>query len=67
MTRVVGLLVVLAAGCGPKACEKGSFQCDGNVLQECGADGWTDSMDCTDMGAMCHAEMGHCMAEDSGE
>jgi len=49
-------------------CEEGTFQCDGDMLQECTHDGWEDSQDCAETMQMCHAEGGHCMdMEDEGD
>ncbi len=45
-------------------CEEGTFQCDGDMLQECTHDGWEDAEDCAESMQMCHEEMGHCMAMD---
>lgn len=45
-------------------CEEGTFQCDGDMLQECTHDGWEDAQDCSETMQMCHAEGGHCMDMD---
>lgn len=77
MKRLLTLLPLLAlslAACGDKedaACEtEGAYQCDGTLLQVCGADlVWEADTECADLGMECHAEMGHCMdmgGEDSG-
>ena len=56
-------------GCGDKdgTCDSaGSYQCAGNILQVCSDDGsWVDDTDCSEVGMTCHAEMGHCMADES--
>ena len=69
----LGQIAILAfvAACGSEPeCEEAAMQCDGDVLQECGADGWEDLEDCAANGQMCHEEMGHCMdmsdTDDSG-
>ena len=60
------MLPALVACSGAEGdCETSTYQCDGTVLQQCGEDGvWDDQEDCADLNMMCHAEMGHCMAED---
>ena len=67
-TFFIASLLTLSACSGsddPNACEADSYNCDGTILQECGSDGlWADKEDCADLGMMCHAEMGHCMAMD---
>ena len=69
MIFLTALLVVAACGSEPE-CEEAALQCEGDVLQECGADGWEDLEDCAANGQMCHEEMGHCMdmsdTDDSG-
>lgn len=75
MSRLLPLLLALPlalVACGDKdaACEEGAYQCDGNVLQVCDADGaFVDDTDCDTVNMECHAEMGHCMDmgdDDSG-
>ncbi|MCB9765369.1 MAG: hypothetical protein H6739_36685 [Alphaproteobacteria bacterium] len=65
---LLGALTLAACGDKEAACTDGDFQCDGDVLQECGSGGWEDVQDCSTDGMMCHAEMGHCMemSDDSG-
>jgi len=63
--------LLFAVACGSESeCEEAALQCEGDVLQECGADGWEDLEDCAANGQMCHEEMGHCMdmsdTDDSG-
>lgn len=57
------LLLTLFFACG----EDTTYTCtETEVLQECDANGenCTDVEDCMEQGLMCHAEMGHCMAEE---
>ena len=67
---VGSLLPLWILGCGDKdgTCDSsGAYQCAGDVLQVCSDDGaWVDDTDCAEVGMTCHAEMGHCMADDSG-
>ncbi|MCP4918700.1 MAG: hypothetical protein GY913_17485 [Proteobacteria bacterium] len=61
-------LFAMTLACGDKdECTESEYSCDGTILNECVDGVWTESEDCADDGLMCHAEMGHCMAEeDSG-
>ena len=66
MTYSLIFATTLLAGCASDTseCEENTFQCDGDLLMECTADGLVESMDCAAEGMMCHAEMGHCMSMD---
>jgi hypothetical protein len=44
-------------------CEHDSYQCDGDILQECDDGVWADVEDCAANGQICHAEGEHCMDE----
>jgi hypothetical protein len=61
--------LALVAGCGTTAedCTEGAYQCaTGEILEMCTDGAWAEEEDCAALGLMCHAEMGHCMAMDSG-
>lgn len=60
----------LFAGCGTTSedsCTDGAYRCtEGEILELCTDEAWAEDENCMDLGLMCHAEMGHCMAGDSG-
>ncbi|MCO4745345.1 MAG: hypothetical protein KC912_11200 [Proteobacteria bacterium] len=62
--------LTLVAACGTTAdedCTDGAYQCaTGEILEMCTDGAWAEEEDCASLGLMCHAEMGHCMAMDSG-
>ena len=66
MTKALICGAILWTGCAAESsdCAENTFQCDGDVLMECTADGLVESMDCAAEGMMCHEEMGHCMSMD---
>ena len=63
MTRLYFVLILI--GCGEK---QATYQCTPEqVLQECDQDGnCTNLEDCAAKGLICHADMEHCMAMDTG-
>ena len=69
-TMGLALTLAMTTGCGDSDeagndCEVDAYQCgDEEMLQQCDPDaGWVDVEDCAAQGLMCHAEMGHCMAD----
>ena len=67
MTRMALAFTLLAvSACGTSGtCEADAFSCDGTILSQCVDGEAVVQEDCADVDMMCHAEMGHCMA-DSG-
>ncbi len=50
---------------GHEHCTEGEYICSGDILQVCVDDAFVDEEDCAAEGLTCHAEMGHCMADDT--
>ena len=66
MIKSLIIATIMFAGCASDSsdCAENTFECDGDVLMECTAEGLVESMDCAAEGMMCHEEMGHCMSMD---
>lgn len=58
---VLAVVALSACSGAEPECTTGAFQCDGDVLNECVDEVWTEAEDCGAQGLMCHEEMGHCM------
>lgn len=69
------IAVLIAVGCKPDGdgCTAGDARCAGadkGTIQFCNSAGeWEDSMDCTEYGLICDADLGVCVlgADDGGD
>ena len=64
---VFGLIGLTSCVVNITVCVDGEYRCDlDEVLEVCIDGAWELDTDCAAIGAMCHAEMGHCMVDDTG-
>ncbi len=71
MIRQLAVLAISSlvplAGCGngEEECVDEEYSCNGDMLMLCVEGVLEEEEDCAAQEMMCHAEMGHCMAEDT--